>query len=264
MNLSAFNIDDLKITVKDAGGDKGTLGAKTKKSATEITVQYTFPSSTDVPNLETLTVEAKLFDAVLKETFLPVAIDGTILKRWNKDSAITEVKIPSYITAISATGVPIGAFSECVNIRSVTFTLPSGLTKIGIETFSGCSKLAHITIPENVTLIDREAFSNCDSLTNITIPDRVTRINDWAFSPCAALASVTIGAGVTHIGQEVFKNCSDLTNIVIQSDKVTAIGNGAFSDIKHGAHFTVKTEAIKTLIKNSTASITDEQIEVKP
>ncbi len=261
-DLSAFNIDDLKITVKDAGGaDKGTLGAKTKKSATEITVQYTFPSGTDVPNLETLTVEAKLFDAVLKETFLPAAIDGTILKRWNKDSTITEVKIPSYITAISAPGAPIGAFSQCVNITGVM--LPDGLTKIGIETFLGCSKLAHITIPENVTVIDREAFANCDSLTSIVIPNRVTHINDWAFSPCAALASVTIGTGVTHIGQEVFKNCSNLAKIVINSDKVTVIGPDAFNNIKNNAHFTVKTDAIKTLIKNSTAGITDEQIEVK-
>lgn len=264
-DLSAFNIDDLKITVKDvSGADKGTLGAKTKKSATEITVQYTFPSGTDVPNLETLTVEAKLFDAVLKETFLPAAIDGTILKRWNKDSAVTEVKIPSYITAISAPGAPVGAFSQCVNITGVTFTLPSELTKIGVETFLGCLKLAHITIPENVTVIDREAFANCDSLTNITIPDRVTHINDWVFSPCAALASVTIGTGVTHIGQEVFKNCSKLTNIVINSDKVTAIGNGAFSDIKHDARFTVKTDAIKTLIINSNSGINADQIEVKP
>lgn len=261
-DLSAFKIDDLKITVKDASGaDKGTLGTKTKKSATEITVQYTFPSSADVSNLEKLTVEAKLFDTVLKETFLPAAIDGTILKRWNKDSAITEVKIPSYITAISAPGAPIGAFSQCVNITGVM--LPDGLTKIGIETFLGCSKLAHITIPENVTVIDREAFANCDSLTSIVIPNRVTHINDWAFSPCAALASVTIGTGVTHIGQEVFKNCSNLAKIVINSDKVTVIGPDAFNNIKNNAHFTVKTDAIKTLIKNSTAGITDEQIEVK-
>lgn len=331
-DLSAFNIDDLKITVKDAGGaDKGTLGAKTKKSATEITVQYTFPSDTDVPNLETLTVEAKLFDAVLKETFLPAAIDGTILKRWNKDSTITEVKIPSYITAISAPGAPVGAFKQCANITGVmlpdsitafpeasfagctnlknitipkkltslgdsvffdcksltNITLPDGITilpnsafarctnlvdirlpsvliKIGSETFRLCSKLTHITIPENVTLIDQEAFAKCDSLTNITIPDRVTHINNWVFSPCAALTSVTIGTGVTHIGQEVFKNCSNLTNIVINSDKVTAIGNGAFSDIKHDARFTVKTDAIKTLIINSNSGINADQIDVKP
>ncbi|MGP1490386.1 MAG: leucine-rich repeat protein [Treponema sp.] len=331
-DLSAFNIDDLKITVKDAGGaDKGTLGAKTKKSATEITVQYTFPSGTDVPNLETLTVEAKLFDAVLKETFLPAAIDGTILKRWNKDSAVTEVKIPSYITAISAPDAPVGAFKQCANITGVmlpdsitvfpeasfagctnlknitipkeltslgnsvffdcksltNITLPDGITilpnaafagctnlvdirlpsvliKIGSETFQSCSKLAHITIPENVTVIDEEAFSDCNSLTNITIPDRVTHINKWAFSPCAALTSVTIGAGVTHIETEAFRYCSKLANIVIKSDKVTVIGDDAFSNIKNGAHFTVKTDAIKTLIKNSTAGITDEQIEVKP
>ncbi|MGP1530410.1 MAG: leucine-rich repeat protein [Treponema sp.] len=285
-DLSAFNIDDLKITVKDAGGaDKGTLDAKTKKSATEITVQYTFPSGTDVPNLEALTVEAKLFDAVLKETFLPAAIDGTILKRWNKDSAVTEVKIPSYITAISAPGAPVGAFSQCVNITGVTvpdsvttlgiasflnctnltdIRLPSELTKIELDTFRSCSKLAHITIPENVTVIDREAFANCDSLTNITIPDKVTHINDWVFSPCAALASVTIGTGVTHIGKELFEDCHILANIVINSAKVSVIGDKAFSNIKSGARFTVKTDAIKTLIINSNSGINADQIEVKP
>lgn len=284
-DLSAFKIDDLKITVKDASGaDKGSLGTKTKKSATEITVQYTFPSSADVSNLEKLTVEAKLFDTVLKETFLPAAIDGTILKRWNKDSTITEVKIPSYITAISAPGAPVGAFSQCANITGVMLPdgitilptaafascinlidirLPSGLTKIGIETFLGCSKLAHITIPENVTVIDREAFANCDSLTSIVIPNRVTHINDWAFSPCAALASVTIGTSVTQIEKEVFKDCSNLAKIVINSDKVTVIGPDAFNNIKNNAHFTVKTDAIKTLIINSNSGINADQIEVK-
>lgn len=284
-DLSAFNIDDLKITVKDASGaDKGSLGTKTKKSATEITVQYTFPSSADVSNLEKLTVEAKLFDTVLKETFLPAVIDGTILKRWNKDSTITEVKIPSYITAISAPGAPVGAFSHCVNITGVTIPdsvttlgiasflnctnltdirLPSELTKIELDTFRSCSKLTHITIPENVTVISREAFANCDSLTNITIPDRVTHIDDWAFSPCAALTSVTIGTGVTHIGKELFENCHILANIVINSAKVSIIGDKAFSNIKPGARFTVKTNAIKTLIQNSGSGINADQIEVK-
>ena len=50
----------------------------------------------------------------------------------------------------------------------------------------------------------------------------------------------------------------------VNSDKVTAIGNGAFSDIKHDARFTVKTDAIKTLIINSNSGINADQIDVKP
>lgn len=308
-NLGAFSVDNLTVTVKDASGAaKGTVGTKTKKSDTEIAVQYTFPAASDVSKLETLTAEAELSGKVMKERFLPAAIEGTELIRWDKDSPVTDVKIPTYITAISRHSTPVGAFSKCANITSVTvpnsvtaindnsfvgctglksiqipdsvttlghsafngcteltgIKLPSAITKIENYTFHNCSKLKNLQIPENVTLIGQDAFNGCTSITNIVIPNKVTKIELQAFSGCTGLEKVIIGTKVTDITQSSFSGCSNLADIVINSAEVATIGNEAFKDIKHGAHFTVKTEEIKTLIKNSHSGITDDQIEVKP
>jgi hypothetical protein len=70
-----------------------------------------------------------------------------------------------------------------------SITLPSDLTSIGDNVFSGCQSIATITLPAGVTSIGYNAFSY-SSLTRITIP-----------------------AGVTYIRHNAFAGCTDLTNI---------------------------------------------------
>ena len=48
--------------------------------------------------------------------------------------------------------------------------IPSSVTSIGEEAFSGCTYLESIEIPDSVTSIGKEAFYNCSSLESITIP----------------------------------------------------------------------------------------------
>ena len=48
-----------------------------------------------------------------------------------------------------------------------SFTIPSSVTKIGGEAFSGCGSLANITIPASVTQIGSQAFKGCPKLTLI-------------------------------------------------------------------------------------------------
>ena len=67
------------------------------------------------------------------------------------------------------------------------YTIPNGVTNIGVEAFSGCTGLVSITIPNGVTSIGDWAFWDCTGLTSITIPNSVTSIGDSAFFDCTSL-----------------------------------------------------------------------------
>ena len=87
----------------------------------------------------------------------------------------------------------------------VHFRIPSSVTHIGDEAFSGCKGLTSIELPSSVTHIGDEAFSWCDSLTSIELPSSVTHIGEGAFSCCYSLTSLVLPSSVTHIGNDVFR-----------------------------------------------------------
>ncbi len=105
--------------------------------------------------------------------------------------------------------------------------IPDSVTRIGKETFSGCTALTSIEIPNSVTSIGSGAFSGCTGLTSITIPNSVTSIENYVFSRCTGLTSVVIPDSVTSIGIWAFYSCKGLTSITIPNS-VTSIGSGAF------------------------------------
>ena len=60
--------------------------------------------------------------------------------------------------------------------------IPSGVTKIGAESFYGCTGLTSIEIPGSVTDIGNYAFYGCTGLSSIEIPEGVTTIWSNAFN----------------------------------------------------------------------------------
>ena len=113
------------------------------------------------------------------------------------------------------------------NIES--YVIPSSVTSIGNNAFSGCGSLSDIVIPSSVTSIGYSAFYHCDFLSKIVIPSSVTSISDSAFLLCRSLSKIVIPSSVTSIGNNAFSGCRSLSDIVIPSS-VTSIGDGAFSD----------------------------------
>ena len=106
--------------------------------------------------------------------------------------------------------------------------IPSGVTSIGSNAFSGCSGLTSVTIPNNVTTIGSSAFNKCSGLTSVIIPNSISSIGESVFANCSGLTSVTIPTSVTSIGWQAFQNCTGLTSVSI-SNNVTTIGSSAFS-----------------------------------
>lgn len=221
----------------------------------------TYPSSVK-------TLKTHAFDGVLPETLSSAVIpEGIRLEK------LTSWKIPEGATSVQgwsreypdASG--FGTIST-TNNKITSITLPSSLTSIGYNAFSGFTALTSITIPEGVTEIESGAFEDCNSLTSVhisnlaawcgikfgdvysnplryaknlylngkqitelVIPPNVTSIREYAFEGCTDLTSVEIPLGVTAIGKYAFGNCTGLTSVTIP-DGVTSIGDGAFYNCK--------------------------------
>jgi hypothetical protein len=136
-------------------------------------------------------------------------------------------KTRAYTIPSSVTSIGSQAFSGCSGLTSIT--IPSSATSIGSYAFYGCSGLTAVTIPSSVTSIGQQAFSYCSGLTSVPIDSGVTSIGDYAFEYCSGLTSVTIPNSVTSIGGNAFSNCRGLTGALTIPSSVTSIGSGAFN-----------------------------------
>lgn len=84
------------------------------------------------------------------------------------------------------------------------------------------------------------------SLTSVEIPAkvkyegvsyRVTSVADSAFEDMAELKKVTIGKNVTKIGDRAFRGCGKLKQIILNTEKLTSVGSGAFKGLPDKAKF---------------------------
>jgi uncharacterized repeat protein (TIGR03803 family) len=92
-----------------------------------------------------------------------------------------------------------------------SYTIPAGVTSIGIGAFAGCANLTSVTIPGSVTNIGNFAFNDA-GLTNVTIGNGVTSIGFGAFAGCTNLTRVTIPGSVTNLDDYAFAG-TGLTSI---------------------------------------------------
>ena len=167
-------------------------------------------------------------------------------------SSLVAITIPKNVVNIGN-----GAFSSCRSLKSIVVrsgnpnydsrnncnaiietatntliascnrtTIPSTVTKIGVNAFSGCAHDS-IVIPNNIDSIMDYAFSG-SSLSSIILPNTIKYMGTGVFHSCRWLKSITIPEGVTSIGDYAFRYCSNLTSVVIPST-VTHIGEAAFT-----------------------------------
>ena len=156
---------------------------------------------------------------------------------------LTKVDLPSGVTEIGANAftdcfnlksvrIPAGVteignsvFCECIALEEIVGA--SHVTSIGASAFYGCEKLS-FSIPEGVTNIGIWAFQYCHNLRSVTIPSGVKNLGDEMFVYSWGLEKVMIQCGVESIGRSVFSGCSDLKSVMIPST-VVKIGNSALS-----------------------------------
>lgn len=158
-------------------------------------------------------------------------------------------------TALSTTEIILdGAFENNTTLTEIV--LPSGLRKIGVKAFAGCSALSKIEIPNTVELIDEEAFARCYKLANpefasggeanlvisklafansglctITLPKRTYLIGDQAFaSTKLETISFANDSKLEHLGNQVFED-TKITEIALPEGLIS-IGDSTFEGVK--------------------------------
>ena len=87
--------------------------------------------------------------------------------------------------------------------------IPNTVNIIGDAAFLGCD-IDSISIPSSVTTIYPEAFSGCSRLHSISITSSVTSISYRAFADCIGIASITIPNTISSIGNHAFLHVNNI------------------------------------------------------
>lgn len=154
-----------------------------------------------------------------------------------RNCGLQSITIPETLTV-----VPDRAFPSCTSLREVI--LHDRITKIGYNTFRGCSQLTSVQFPkslkevddlafegctnladiplnEGLEIIGRSAFNGCTALKTLVIPDSVKTIEDDAFASCYNLQSIHFGAGLSEITYTAVDGCTSLTTFTINKNNPT-------------------------------------------
>ena len=160
--------------------------------------------------------------------------DKTVLLQYPNGNKSESYSIPEGVTSVG-----MGPFACCLYLKHVT--IPNTFTAISDYMFADCTSLTSVTIPDTVTSIGMAAFSYCENLTSVTIPNTVTSIGMVAFSYCENLTSIIIPDSVTEIGDMAFAVCNNLTSVTLGSG-VTTLGEDLFDSCSNLANITVSAE----------------------
>lgn len=131
----------------------------------------------------------------------------------------------NYIVEGSMIHIADSAFSDAVNLESITFT--GNLRTIGRKAFERCVKISSLLLPNGIVSIEERAFQYCIGLKNVMLPQSIETIGDFAFCGCASIETVSFPGYVKRIGHAAFMNCSQLYSVIIQ-ENVDFIGDKAF------------------------------------
>lgn len=169
-----------------------------------------------------LTVPSALLDGTNE-----VAVTAIGMNAFKGLSSLTNVVIPSTVSTISAE-----AFSGCRNITTATLPMVEPLYSIMPDSYT---RIRHVAVPgieefleDEVSICDY-AFSNCTSLVSAMLPIGVTELPESIFDGCTALSSFEMPYTVTDIGARAFAGCTALKAITV-TENVGKIGANAFTD----------------------------------
>jgi len=149
---------------------------------------------------------------------------------WNFDESTSSLTIAGYGDMYDYPGDEFRNLPWYLYLQDIkSISLPEGLTSIGDNAFSFCSKIRSITIPNTVKKIGESSFQSCYSLEQISIPNSVTSIGAYAFAIDSSLVSVTLSENLTKLDTALFKHCVSMRSITIPKS-VKTIGVMAFSE----------------------------------
>ena len=97
--------------------------------------------------------------------------------------------------------------------------LPDSIISIGNSIFSSCQNLKTFVVPSKISSIPPNAYSGCKKIDDIYIPDNITEISDGAFSRCEGLKALSISKSISLIGNNAFYGCNNITDVYFEGSK---------------------------------------------
>lgn len=140
-------------------------------------------------------------------------------------SSLTEVRLPSCVTAQGGDDTNYGAFGQCAALTTVYAPL---LKSLGKNSFRDCSSLQSISLP-SATNIGAGAFANCKNLEEIELASENVTIGDTTFNGCIKLRSIVpnvfVNSGTLNYA---FQYCAALHQ-KLKFPNLTGLGKSTFS-----------------------------------
>lgn len=163
----------------------------------------------------------------LQSVTIPDSVDISEGNPFEYCPALTDIIVsPSHPTLTAIEGVLYNkevtkVISYPTTKSEATYTVPHGVTTIGIGAVASNHYLTKVILPDSLVLIDDYAFSSCSSLTDITLPESVTTLGYYAFAYNDALTSIALPNSVVTLEGNPFVNCSALTSIRVSLEHPT-------------------------------------------
>lgn len=98
------------------------------------------------------------------------------------------------------------------NTKTEYFKIPPTIEQIEDEAL-GLTNLSQITIPSNVSKVGINAFGGCHNLKEIMIEEGVKRIEDYCFSGCMGIEKVYLPKSIRYLGRDIFQHNEPIINI---------------------------------------------------
>ena len=124
---------------------------------------------------------------------------------WGDPNVLEEITIPTIITTL-----PRNSFSGYKVLHTINGF--ENVTDIGYYTFQGCTSLKSIRL-DNATIINDDAFNGCSSLETIYMPKVVT-LSRYATNSCPKIEGDLVLNGLKTLGRNNLMNCN-ITSIKI-------------------------------------------------
>ncbi len=122
-----------------------------------------------------------------------------------------------------------------------SYTIPSGISVIGSDSFNGCRNLQSIIIPEGVAEICTMAFANCGNLSEVKIPASTTKIYNMVFDECDGLTAINV--------DESNENYASIDGVLLSKDGKKLI---KYPSAKIGLNYTIPSTV--TTINNTSVT----------
>lgn len=157
--------------------------------------------------------------------------DGKVLLRYAGGKEDTSFTVPSGVEKIGK-----NSFANCMNLENVYIS--EGVETIEECAFYFCVKLKTISMPESLRTIEGGVFYTCENLKSVYFHNGVENVGGWIFQYCRGLESVHLPEGMTEIPDGLFWLCYGLKEVNIP-DSVTKIGEQSFLSCSSLAEITL-------------------------